>query len=74
MLYNVPSRAGVNMDATLISRLAGIRNIVGVKEASGNVAQMAVSRGEHLPDGGTRLAAENPVFVAWGERAPKADA
>src|SRR5205085_12015801 len=41
VLYNVPSRAGVNMDAALIARLAGIRNIVGVKEASGNVAQMA---------------------------------
>ena len=41
VLYNVPGRAGVNMDAALIARLAGIRNIVGVKEASGNVAQMA---------------------------------
>ena len=41
VLYNVPGRAAINMDAALISRLAGIRNIVGVKEASGNVAQMA---------------------------------
>jgi precorrin-6Y C5,15-methyltransferase (decarboxylating) len=34
----------------------------------GNVVQVAVSRGDRLPDGGIRLAAENPVFVAWGDR------
>jgi hypothetical protein len=27
---------------------------------------MDVARGVRLPDGGLRLAAENPVFVAWG--------
>jgi precorrin-6Y C5,15-methyltransferase (decarboxylating) len=32
----------------------------------GNLVQVAVSRGAMLPDGGVRLAAENPVFVAWG--------
>ena len=32
----------------------------------GHLVQVAVSRGNVLPDGGVRLAAENPVFVAWG--------
>ncbi|MFN2608977.1 MAG: precorrin-6y C5,15-methyltransferase (decarboxylating) subunit CbiE [Acidimicrobiales bacterium] len=32
----------------------------------GNVVQVQVSRGAPLPDGGVRLAAENPVFLAWG--------
>ncbi|MHB8438403.1 MAG: precorrin-6y C5,15-methyltransferase (decarboxylating) subunit CbiE [Acidimicrobiales bacterium] len=32
----------------------------------GNLVQLAVSRGAALPDGAVRLAAENPVFVAWG--------
>jgi 4-hydroxy-tetrahydrodipicolinate synthase len=41
VLYNVPGRTGVNMDVSTIARLAGIRNIVGVKEASGNVVQMS---------------------------------
>lgn len=32
----------------------------------GNLVEVAVGRGAALPDGGVRLAAENPVFVAWG--------
>ncbi len=40
VLYNVPGRTGVNIDVHTLVRLAGIRNIVGVKEASGNVTQM----------------------------------
>ncbi|HUQ64210.1 MAG TPA: precorrin-6y C5,15-methyltransferase (decarboxylating) subunit CbiE [Acidimicrobiales bacterium] len=32
----------------------------------GHMAQVTVNRACGLPDGGVRLAAENPVFVAWG--------
>ena len=32
----------------------------------GHMVQVGVSRAAVLPDGGIRLAAENPVFVAWG--------
>jgi precorrin-6Y C5,15-methyltransferase (decarboxylating) len=32
----------------------------------GHLVQVGVSRARLLPDGGVRLAAENPVFVAWG--------
>ncbi len=32
----------------------------------GHLVQVGVARGRALPDGGVRLAAENPVFVAWG--------
>jgi precorrin-6B C5,15-methyltransferase / cobalt-precorrin-6B C5,C15-methyltransferase len=32
----------------------------------GHLVQVSVDRGERLPDGGWRLAAQNPVFVAWG--------
>jgi len=41
VLYNVPGRTGCNMDAATIARLATIPNVVGVKEASGNIQQMA---------------------------------
>jgi 4-hydroxy-tetrahydrodipicolinate synthase len=41
VLYNVPGRTGVNMEAATTLRLAALSNIVGVKEASGNVVQAA---------------------------------
>ncbi len=41
LLYNVPGRTGCNMDAATIARLATIPHVVGVKEASGNIQQMA---------------------------------
>src|SRR5688572_13964430 len=41
VVYNVPGRTGVNVEPSTLLRLAGIPNIVGVKEASGNITQMA---------------------------------
>ena len=41
ILYNVPGRTGANIDLATLARLAEIPNIVGVKEASGNMTQMA---------------------------------
>jgi 4-hydroxy-tetrahydrodipicolinate synthase len=41
VLYNVPGRTGCNIDPATCARLATIPTIVGVKEASGNVQQMA---------------------------------
>ncbi len=40
MVYNVPSRTGCNVEPATLARLAEIPNIVGVKEASGNISQM----------------------------------
>jgi 4-hydroxy-tetrahydrodipicolinate synthase len=40
VVYNVPGRTGVNVEPATLARLAPIPNIVGVKEASGNVTQM----------------------------------
>ncbi len=39
ILYNVPSRTGVNMLPETVIRLSEIKNIVGIKEASGSVDQ-----------------------------------
>jgi 4-hydroxy-tetrahydrodipicolinate synthase len=41
VLYSVQGRTGVNLEPATVAKLAGIKNIVGVKEASGNVTQMA---------------------------------
>jgi 4-hydroxy-tetrahydrodipicolinate synthase len=40
VLYNVPGRTGVNLEPSTVVRLAALPNIVGVKEASGNITQM----------------------------------
>jgi len=40
ILYNIAGRTGRNIDPELMAKLAGIRNIIGVKEASGNLEQM----------------------------------
>lgn len=41
VIYNVPGRTGANMSAETTLRLAEIENIVAVKEASGNYAQIS---------------------------------
>jgi 4-hydroxy-tetrahydrodipicolinate synthase len=40
ILYNVPPRTNVNIEPTTLRRLSEIENIIGVKEASGSIAQM----------------------------------
>lgn len=41
ILYNVPGRTGSNLEPQTLARLAEIPNIAGVKEASGNLTQVA---------------------------------
>jgi 4-hydroxy-tetrahydrodipicolinate synthase len=41
ILYNVPGRTGANIEPGTLARLAEIPNIAGVKEASGNMNQIA---------------------------------
>src|SRR5260370_29960499 len=41
ILYNVPGRTSANLEPTTLARLAEVPNIVGVKEASGNMTQVA---------------------------------
>ncbi|MFW6149347.1 MAG: 4-hydroxy-tetrahydrodipicolinate synthase, partial [Atribacterota bacterium] len=41
VVYNVPGRSGVNLLPSTLAELAELKNIVAVKEASGNLEQMA---------------------------------
>ncbi|HZT65497.1 MAG TPA: precorrin-6y C5,15-methyltransferase (decarboxylating) subunit CbiE [Acidimicrobiales bacterium] len=50
----------------IVATYAAVDRAAAAAHSLGHVVQVAVSRGEHLPDGGIRLAADNPVFVAWG--------
>jgi 4-hydroxy-tetrahydrodipicolinate synthase len=49
VVYNIQGRTGVNVETATLKRLAEIDNIVGVKEASGNIGQMAAVL-HHLPE------------------------
>jgi len=40
VLYNVPSRTARNLEASTVQRLMAVPNIIGVKEASGDLAQV----------------------------------
>lgn len=44
ILYNVPSRTNMNISPNMISRLSELDNIVAVKEASGDISQIAKIR------------------------------
>ena len=49
VVYNVPGRTGVNVETATLKRLSEIENICGVKEASGNISQIAAIC-HNLPD------------------------
>ena len=49
ILYNVPSRTGVNLLPSTVAELAKHKNIKGIKEASGNIAQV-VEVARIMPD------------------------
>ncbi|BAZ53030.1 dihydrodipicolinate synthase [Nostoc sp. NIES-4103] len=44
LLYNVPGRTGQNLSPETVARLAEINNIIGIKEASGNLDQASEIR------------------------------
>ena len=70
VVYSVQGRTGVNVEPATLKRLAAIDNIVGVKEASGNIAQIA-SVIRHVPERFAVLSGDDAVtlpLVALGGR------
>jgi 4-hydroxy-tetrahydrodipicolinate synthase len=62
IVYNVQGRTGVNVETATLKRLAEIDNIVGVKEASGNIGQMA-SVCHNLPADFVILSGDDAVTI-----------
>lgn len=50
----------------VVAAFAALDRAAAAAHRLGHLVQVGVSRAAVLPDGGIRLAAENPVFVAWG--------
>ena len=44
IVYNVPGRTVVDISAATMARIAGLRNVAGIKDATGNVARMSQHR------------------------------
>jgi 4-hydroxy-tetrahydrodipicolinate synthase len=69
LLYNVPGRTGVNIEPATVKRLSAIDTIVGIKEASGNISQMA-SIAALVPEHFVILSGDDaitlPLFVLGG--------
>ena len=40
LLYNIPGRTAANLEPATVLRLAELKNVIGVKESSGNIAQI----------------------------------
>jgi 4-hydroxy-tetrahydrodipicolinate synthase len=62
VVYSVQARTGVNVEPATLARLAQIENIVGVKEASGNIGQMATVLNE-VPSTFTVLSGDDAVTI-----------
>src|SRR5215475_4114929 len=62
VVYSVQGRTGVNVEPATLARLAKIENIVAVKEASGNISQMANVLHE-VPDHFTVLSGDDAITI-----------
>jgi len=62
VVYNIQGRTGINVEPATLVRLAEIENIIGVKEASGNISQMAEIL-NRLPEGFTVLSGDDAITL-----------
>jgi 4-hydroxy-tetrahydrodipicolinate synthase len=70
ILYSVQGRTGINIEPATVKRLAEIENIVGIKEASGSIAQMAAIL-NFVPDDFIVLSGDDAItlpLIALGGR------
>lgn len=62
IVYSIQGRTGINVDPSTLKRLAEIETIVGVKEASGNISQMAAIA-HLLPDNFSLLCGDDAITI-----------
>jgi 4-hydroxy-tetrahydrodipicolinate synthase len=62
IVYNIQGRTGVNVEPATLKRLAEIENIVGVKEASGSISQMATVL-HQLPESFIVLSGDDAITI-----------
>ncbi len=64
ILYNVPGRTGMNIPVSVVERLANNKNIIGIKEASGNISY-AMLLSKYLNDDFVMFSGNDDVIVPY---------
>lgn len=62
VVYSIQGRTGINVEPATLRRLAEIETVVGVKEASGNISQMATIA-HLLPDNFKLLCGDDAITI-----------
>lgn len=63
-VYNVPSRTSVDISNETLVRLAALPNIIGVKDATGDLARASLQR-RHCPPGWIMLSGDDPSALGY---------
>ncbi|MBE7217388.1 MAG: 4-hydroxy-tetrahydrodipicolinate synthase [Caulobacteraceae bacterium] len=64
VLYNVPSRTGVDLATDTVIRLAALPNVVGLKDATGDLARVSLMR-LACPEGFALLSGDDPSALGY---------
>jgi 4-hydroxy-tetrahydrodipicolinate synthase len=64
LLYNVPGRTGVDLSNDTVARLAKLPNIVGIKDATGDLARASQQR-LMCGEGWTMLSGDDPTALGY---------
>ncbi len=64
IIYNIPARTAVNISIETLAELSALPRIVGVKDATGDLARVALQR-RHCADGFIQLSGEDMTAVGY---------
>lgn len=64
LLYNVPSRTGVDLADAITARLSRLPNIVGIKDATGDLGRISRQR-LHCAEGFALISGDDPSFLGY---------
>ncbi len=63
ILYNVPKRTGIDLKPDLVAKLSKVKNIVGIKEASGSLSQVSQIIEQTSGSGFTVLSGDDDLTI-----------
>ena len=64
IIYNVPGRTVIDMDAETVSRIAGLKHVVGIKDATGDMARVSQHR-RLIGDDFVMLSGDDPTALGF---------